>query len=213
MKKQIVENGTTLKQLSQTRWASRKRALSSLVETYEFVLETLEHISLNDKSVSGANARPLLKSIEDFEFLFVLHVLNEIYERTGILSETLQKSELEMDGAQRSIEATRSSLKEILTEENFGRIYKFCIDLSTKLKLDQPSLPRQGRTSSRLKDFEHLFVEQTKFATVEDKYKSLYLKIIETNVEEINNRFKDDSITPILTMAKIFKYGKKEDLE
>ena len=62
----------TLKQLSQTRWASRKRALSSLVETFEFVLGTLEYIYfINDKTLAGANARPLLRSIEEFKFNFV----------------------------------------------------------------------------------------------------------------------------------------------
>ena len=157
----MVPNGKILKQLSQTRWASRKRALTSLVETYEFVLEALEFIALTDKTPSGLNARPLLKSIEEFEFVFVLQVLTEIYDRTELLSEALQKSELEMDGAERLIIATRNSLKEISTDANFKKMYKSCLDLANNLKIEQPKLPRQGRTFSRHKDFDHSVIYST----------------------------------------------------
>ena len=92
-------------------------------------------------------------------------------------------------------------------------MYKICLGLANNLQLEQPKLPRQGRTSSRLKDFGHSVTDSTKFLTIEDKYKTLYLKIIQVNIEEINNRFQDDSIATILSIAILIKFGKTEELE
>ena len=65
---------------------------ATCVHTYEFILDTLYYIHLTDKNAILAES--LLKSVKEYEFLFTLHVLYEVFERTGILSEALQDSEL-----------------------------------------------------------------------------------------------------------------------
>ena len=56
---QLTNTPITIKRVDGTRWASRKRAVASLIHTYEFVFEALEYIDKNDKSTSAANAGPL----------------------------------------------------------------------------------------------------------------------------------------------------------
>lgn len=76
-----------------------------------------------------------------------------------------------------------------------------------------PSLPRQGRPSSRLKDFEHSIGDPKIFKTIEEKYKSLYLQIVETNLDEIISRFADESIGPVLSIARLIKFGELEEFK
>ena len=89
---QLINQPTSVKRVDGTRWSSRRRAVSSLIKTYEFVLDTLAYIDSSDKTPAGANAKPLLISIEEFEFQFVLRVLNDAFERTGLLSDSLQSN-------------------------------------------------------------------------------------------------------------------------
>ena len=103
-------------------WGSRRKALNSLVETFEFALDALTYIDLTDKTQAGAKAKPHYNSIHDFEFVFVLHLLQQVYEITGILVLALKSHTLEMDRLQRLVQSTKSSLEALKTDAEFEKL-------------------------------------------------------------------------------------------
>lgn len=207
---QLQKHGITLKRHAETRWGSRKNSVDSCVDTYEFILDTLDYIQLTDKTCSS-EAVSLLKSIKEFEFLFVLHVLHEVFDRTGILSDALQDSELDVERSIRLKSTTIESLLNIKTQTSFDLLYEKCIQKAKDNDLDEPSLPRQRKATSRYKTF---LPEVPQFRSVKEKYQHIYFKILEITVKEINERFQDETLDLVLLIARIIKgYSKNEDFE
>ena len=50
---QLENQTSSIKRVDGTRWSSRSRAVSSLIKTYGFVLDTLAFIGSTDKSPAG----------------------------------------------------------------------------------------------------------------------------------------------------------------
>jgi len=65
------------------------------VDTFESVLDTLFYINQTDQTAT--NAESLRKEIANFDFVFVLHTLRDVFDRTGRFSVTLQDREMEID--------------------------------------------------------------------------------------------------------------------
>jgi hypothetical protein len=65
----------TLKSLSITRWSCRWEAVKAVIEQQERIVKTLLKLSVDKNAKTYADARCLLTSLCDFEFVFGLHVL------------------------------------------------------------------------------------------------------------------------------------------
>jgi hypothetical protein len=102
---------TCLKRLCETRWASRSLAFDDINDTYKTILKCLAYIDKNDKSPAGASAKSLLSACNEFEFLFMVRCLSDIFERTSTLSASLQKVDLDFAKANKLIKATRAGLE------------------------------------------------------------------------------------------------------
>ena len=208
---QLSSKTTTVKRVDGTRWSSRQRALSSLIDTYEFVLETLSYIDLTDKSQSGTIARSLLRAIEDFEFQFMARLLNLIFSRIRIFSDALQSPTIEMDRCSRLLENTIDSLTELSNDSLFDNLYRECINFAKDHSMDQPILPRNIRVPDKLKDS----IKQNKsFSSAEERFKSIYYETLEKVINDLRNRFTDETLAPLILIECILKTEHKEtDLE
>ena len=82
----------TLKSLSVTRWSCRWEAVKAVIEQQEKIvgLQTLLKLSVGKSAKTYADARCLLTSMCDFEFVFGLNVLKLILCSTSDLSRYLQ---------------------------------------------------------------------------------------------------------------------------
>lgn len=120
----------SLKVLSETRWASRKHSFTAMKFTYSSVLKCLKKIDEEDKSKAGANAKSLSIAINQFEYLFVVYMLTEIFNITGNLSQALQEVELDVISAQNMVESTLSALEEVRNSDKFEVMYNECIQLN-----------------------------------------------------------------------------------
>ena len=159
----------TIKPVDRIRWASRKRAVTSLIHTYEFVFKVLEYIDKNDKSTFAANAGPL----------------NEAFQRTGALSDGIQSSELQMDRCKRLVSSTLSALKSIRKLEFFNEVFNTCNEFSQKYSLSMPSTSRARMPPFHYKDsFEFL----KKIVDEETKLKSVFNSIIDSIIDNIEIR-------------------------
>lgn len=75
--------------MSYTRWNCRIEAIRSVLENLKTVFKTISEIESTDTH-SGSDAVSLLRSIKNFEFIFCLHVLQEILGLTNALNLYLQ---------------------------------------------------------------------------------------------------------------------------
>ena len=205
---QLTNKATTVKRVDGTRWSSRERAVTSLVETYVFVLDTLSYISYTDNSESGAMSKSLLKAIEEFEFQFMLRLLDLVFERVGILSDALQSPEIEMDRCSRLLQTTLESLAELLNDDAFNILYEESIAFAKENSMGQPKLPRRTRIPNKFKD---TLKECETFASTEERFKSIYYETITKVIDEISTRFENESLAPLLQIERILKGTSEEN--
>lgn len=149
MQKESGCKSLTLKSLSDTRWACRAEALKVIKKRLEEVIASLQKIADEDPSC-GAQAQSLLNSIRTFDFVFNLVILDEVFNTTKILSKYLQYIDLSICAAHSKVNAVQKSLREMRTDAEFQKHWQEALELSNKLELEAPHLPRQRRVPSRL---------------------------------------------------------------
>lgn len=86
------ESSIKLKRLNPTRWAGRAVSLLALKLRYVDVIKALTKINLTTKKDERDESRRLLKSIENFEFIFILIICSKILQQTNVVSQVLQEN-------------------------------------------------------------------------------------------------------------------------
>ena len=105
----------------------------------------------------------------------------------------------------RLVNITLTSLKNFRSK--FDDIYNKCIELAKEEGLESPQLPRQTKRPNR---YVNSLPSVPRFETVELKYNSIFLGIINSTIDEINNRFSDETLKPLLSIAHILQ---QDDIE
>jgi len=141
--------------------------------TFSAVLKSLKHLDEVDKSPAGANANSLLKSASQIEYLFVIYLLDEIFNITGGLSQALQEIELDVISAQNLIESTIKALENLNNVDKCDSIYNLCIDFAKENEIDLPKLKRQANKPAR---FREGYSTSVVFSTPVEKYQSLFFQ-------------------------------------
>ena len=112
---QNVENSLMLRNLSLTRWTARAESLRAMWIPYETVIEVLRKIS-NDGSVDAkekAAATGLLAKVLRVDFVLSLMFMRIILWKTKVLTESLQKENLNIVDALEAVNGTVKSLEDI----------------------------------------------------------------------------------------------------
>ncbi|XP_065684245.1 zinc finger MYM-type protein 1-like [Hydra vulgaris] len=104
----------TLKRLSDTRWASRKHAVDAVVESFSAILATLEDINLGEsKQHTGdvrAEAIGLSVLIKKHSFVFLMIFLQKLLNNLFVLSNYLQRKDIDVLFAKQLIDVTKKNL-------------------------------------------------------------------------------------------------------
>lgn len=80
-----------VKQLSNTKWASRNDAVKSVIKLYPAIKATLEYLSENDPIAETCSvAEGLHTAISQFEFVLMLHFWGDLLKKVKIVSSHLQ---------------------------------------------------------------------------------------------------------------------------
>ena len=138
---------TTLKRLCETRWASRSRSFSAVLENFPVICAALKAIDTQDKNPSAANAMLLYKAIHSFEFVFVITLLDILFEITNHLSELLQKVEQDYASAVLLAKIAIDDINLRRSDEYFEKFWKYMNEVSEINEIDLPSLPRVKKTN------------------------------------------------------------------
>ncbi|KAF0711333.1 Uncharacterized protein FWK35_00034325 [Aphis craccivora] len=183
----------TLKTLCDTRWSCRYEALRSVFHNLTAVIDTLAEIAESDREC-GSDAAALLKSIQTFEFIFSLILL----EDTNILSKYLQSSTLNYGLVSQMVKETIRSFEELRTDENFQKVWDKAAIISES-GFSQPKLPRIKSIPLKLGGGK----KQT-LQTVQDHFRTnVFYGIIDTVIMCMNSKFKENDLSLLNSMNNV----------
>jgi hypothetical protein len=121
---------TNLARPGDTRWGSHHKTLCRLQFMWKAVLEVLENICEDGPSTQRTCAAGLLKQMESFEFVFIMHLVIKLLGKSNDLSQCLQKKDQNIVRVVGLIGATLQKINEIRQngwEELFEDAKSFCL--------------------------------------------------------------------------------------
>ena len=179
---------TNLVRPGDTRWGSHHKTLCRILHMWDAVLEVLEIVS--DDASSGEKkytAAGLLKQMESFEFVLVLHLMIRLLGKTNDLSQCLQKKDQNIVRAIGLIGTTLQKMNDIREngwDELFAEVENFCLLHHIIVPKMDDTLTVRGRSRGRggqLVTYFHHFKNEI-FNVVHDQI-----------IVELNNRFAERS--------------------
>lgn len=153
-------NGTvlTLKRLSDTRWASRKRATEAVLQSMPAITEALHRIVSGELKGTApkvaAEAQGLLTTLDTFEFKLMLTFWNIIMKKTFALSNYLQQESIDLNTALELINTCATEIKNIRSEKAFDELEISAKDLATEC--NTTTLYKEQRARKKRKHFDEL---------------------------------------------------------
>jgi len=155
----LKETQEKLVNLSRNHYVSRTEIISVVKETLGIVLDclkvnnyfkiflffklnyfvlNLKSVDCSDKSSYGAKAKFLLNNINNFEFVFIIHMLDEILNQTSELSDALQEIELDFIYSRNLIKTTIKNLQELRNDSKFEDLIHECCAFAIKNYITVP---------------------------------------------------------------------------
>ena len=203
-----------LKSLCQTRWLRRIEAFHILMDMFDSIIMSFDHIAENPSAWSResiVNAESLSKAMLHFQFIITLHSVERYMSYTESLTRALQARALDLLQAVRHID----TLKQVLTDArsnidaNFHAIFESASRCA--LKYDVPvTTPRRCSLQ--------LGCDNQPGSTTEECYcRSLAIPFLDHLRTEIETRFNSHSIMAMRCLGVIpscfFAEGKASDEE
>lgn len=183
-------NFTSIKPLCPTRFLTRSPAIISVINSYNFVLASLEDVSNELDGETAATASTLLSVFLKKNTLIALCIASPILKQLENLNGSLQGREKTLSGMLRSVDAIIERFKALRSESEFGKVIKemndhyemLCRNSADKfnIQLDPLSLPRKRF----MKDYSAHHPE-----TAEDHFRHIYYMMIDTAISQLKDRF------------------------
>lgn len=183
----------TLKRLSDTRWASRKRAVESVVSSFPAICKALRRIARGDitncTGTALAEANGLLATLTAFEFIFLLCFWNKVLNIVFRLSNYLQGSKIDLITATHLINACCLELSELRDEQEFSSIEREAKRLARRAGADTKYTCKRIR---RVKRFHDERVSDESLTDMRYKFKvETFFCLVDTFFQQVSNRFAD----------------------
>ena len=128
-----------LKKLSDTRWSCRHSSINAIMTTIQPLLHTLKEISESHNACS-IEARGLLFQVESFPFFLSLVLFDRVFAITNNLCNLLQSEQISYSAAASCIKATRTTLINLKSEEEWSKIWLKAIALAGRCGVTVASL-------------------------------------------------------------------------
>lgn len=183
----------SLKKLSTTRWASHTKAVNSIFENLSAIIEVLESISSGEITSTNASqmidARGILTYVKSFEFIYLLCFWKQTLSVIQILSNYLQKVDINISAAVSLIKSTINNLKLLRTEESFNSFEEKAREISSRYDLPDEFTKKRPKKVT-------LFHDENASRHVENcprqNFKiSVYFFVLDTFIQTLTQRFED----------------------
>jgi hypothetical protein len=180
-----------------TRWGSHYRTVMHIMFLYPSIKKVLFRIGKESKGAEANGAQTMLTVFKSFEFVFLLHLMNEIFGYTNDLCNALQKREQDIVNAMDLLEFTKVEL-DVLRQDSgwqefLTKVTSFCEKHNIKVvDMNGKYIPMQ-----RSKQFYRGAINYHRF------HADMFLGVIDRQVQELNNRF-DEVNTELLRCMSSF---------
>ncbi|KAM3335072.1 hypothetical protein ACQJBY_029464 [Aegilops geniculata] len=179
---------TNLARPGDTRWGSHHKTLCRLVEMWKPVLKVLENLHNDaDNVAQRTTAAGLIKQMESFEFVLILHLMIRLLGKTNNLSQCLQLKNQNIVRAVGLIKTTLEDIQEIRRngwDELFKEVTDFCVKYNIVVPNMEDTRTANGRSRTwggQLVTYNHHFKNEI-FNVLHDQL-----------IVELNNRFAERS--------------------
>jgi hypothetical protein len=144
-----------LQRLSDTRWACRYLSLDVIISTFGCILAALDSISESNDKPKAIKATGLLHQIQCFKFISCLVIFHRIMGITKLLSDQLQKTDLDLALAADLVVSTADTLKSLRSDDSWDHTYKYITDVANLFHIEAEEQPVRRRhiRPPRLDDF------------------------------------------------------------
>jgi hypothetical protein len=143
-------NISGLRPLCPTRWTVRTKSISSVLDNYSALADTLKEISDSNKDDSGAKASGFLTKMNSFETYFGLEIALQVFEPSEICSKKLQSINISVSEAKKTALEVVGLIEKARSDECFNDRYETCLKTAESLGVEPPNLPRPHRIPKRL---------------------------------------------------------------
>ena len=162
---------------------------------YPSIKKVLFRTGNESKGAEANGAQTMLTVFKSFEFVFLLHLMNEIFGYTNDLCNALQKREQDIVNAMDLLEFTKVEL-DVLRQDSgwqefLTKVTSFCEKHNVKVvDMNGKYVPMQ-----RSKQFYRGAINYHRF------YVDMFLGVIDRQVQELNNRFDEVNTELLRCMA------------
>ena len=197
---------TSLKPLCPTRWTVRAKAIRSVLDQYEAIIEALEEMSSNNSNAATRAAGLLDKFRKGATFL-TLQIALQVIEPLEILNTSLQGRQSTVGGMRKAVTSVQGFLELKRDATVFETLMVESGDMQAKLDLDEISAPRQRRPPKRFTGLAEPFHPDSAM----QYYRLEYFKVIDTALAEMNSRFNQDGLKMYEQLEQCLLTGTSND--
>ncbi|KAL6870766.1 hypothetical protein ACP4OV_014614 [Aristida adscensionis] len=178
---------TNLARPGDTRWGSHHKTLCRILLMWDAILEVLENLAEDGSGDKKYVASGLIRQMENFEFVFVLHLMIRLLGKTNDLSQCLQRKGQNIIRAVGLIGAMLQTINDIREngwEELFEEVTTFCLKRNIPITDMAAKVTVRGRSRGRggqLVTYYHYFKNE------------IFNMVYDQIIMEFNNRFGERS--------------------
>ena len=202
----------TLQRPGDTRWSSHYRSVSSLIKMFGATCAIL--IKIVDEGTTFSQrgeADAAYEAMTSFEFIFILHLVNDIMEITNLLCLALQQKSQDILNAMHLVSSTKRLIQQLRDtgwDTLFAKVCSFC----EARNIDVPDMnaryvARRGRARQQQANY-----------TIEQYYQvDIFYAAIDSQLQELNNRFSEQTIELVILSTALepregYEYFRIDDI-
>ena len=149
LKHDALNTSKSLRPLCPTRWTVRAEALSSIVDNYEVLLDTMEEVRSNPGSSDvTSKASGILNILLRFSTLFSLTFGAEVFSVTDFIATKLQAKDMDARTAQNLFEICIKQRNDLRSDEKFDEFWQKLESKAHGMDIEI-SAPRERKISIR----------------------------------------------------------------
>lgn len=197
-----------LKTIGVTRWWSKHKSLSAIIDFNEHEKEFSKFITflnvLYEISIGNFDAKTkflakvLLEKWTKFETILMAAIMLDLFEVTSPVSEFLQSKQLDYSKAWGTVQTLLGQIQKKNCEEYFDEIVircqKFVSEIEALLETSSTAIDIQSefsapRVSSKKRMFDEKAKDEARGLSPKQKYRAAYFEMLNTAVNSIEERF------------------------
>ena len=178
-----------------TRWGSHYKTVLNIISLYGTITSLLETIGKGTiHRDDRVKAQTVMTTFESFEFIFMVHLMCEIFGFTDKLCQALQRREQDIVNAMAFVSMTKEQLQKLRDdgwEDFIQRITCFCV----KHKVEVPNMDGDYVPRGRSKRYFQKVSNLHRFRV------EMFISVIDLQLQELNNRFDEVNMELLTCMA------------